>query len=253
MWLVDGSICGTWQAQAGYEYQVASSTEAYNGGQWLTRKETETRLRWEPRIGTMERTYQNLAVAALDDHDKLISGLGKYPLREAVTFSETILKNASVKLPNLSTQQAWPLAQTQFERAAAQDCQAAASAQRLDQYRIQAEYSGLNWTLLLLPAFSTYYHDDRGNIHTVLINGQTGNLFGQRWASQSLGWQWTGILAGTGIACVVLAVLLSLLAAILPLMVALSTVLFILGAIGLLASPFPAVWAWQFNRSNQPE
>ena len=41
MWLVDGKVIGSWQAQMGYDYEVASSQEVFRDGRWTTRKLTE--------------------------------------------------------------------------------------------------------------------------------------------------------------------------------------------------------------------
>jgi hypothetical protein len=251
MWLVDGSMEATWNAQAGFEYQVASSTEAYNSGRWFSSQVNETRVRWESRAGRLQRSYENLAVPALENHSQLISGLGSYPLQEASPYDSSTLDQISIQIPNLSAEQAWPQARTQFELAAASDCMLACGAERIDQVSIQADYQKLNWTLLLLPVYYTNYHDDQGVFHPVLVNGNNGHVFGVRRASQSQGWRWTGTLAGIGLACLLLAVLQSLVISGVSPSQAISSVLFILGALVTLLSPLPAIWAWQFNRNTQ--
>jgi hypothetical protein len=251
MWLVDGAMDASWNAQAGFEYQVASSTEAYNSGRWSSSQVNETRVKWEARAGRLQRSYQNLAVPALENHTRIVSGLGSYPLQDAAPFTASAIHQVSTQVPELSTEQAWPLARTQFERAAAQDCQLACDAQRIDQVSLQAEYENLNWTLLLLPAYYTHYHDDQDIQHLVMVNGYTGHIFGVRRASQAQGWRWTGTLLGIGLACLLLAVLLTLAVPAFPTAKAISALLFIMGALITLTSPFPAIWAWQFNRNNR--
>jgi hypothetical protein len=250
MWLVDGCAIGTWQAEVGFDYQVISSEEAFSNGQWSSREQTEVKIRWEPRAGSLNRNYQNLAVPALEAHDHLINGLGKYPVREASKFEASLVQNALVRLPDLSPDKAWPMAKTQFDRAATQDCQQAAAGQHVDHYQSNFTYSNLNWTLLLLPVYSTYYKDDQGLVQNILINGRNGQIFGLRRASQSQGWRWTGTLLGIGLACIFVALLLTLGLGVLAPLAILSTVLLIAGFIITLLSPIPAIWAWQFNRSS---
>ncbi|MDD5369055.1 MAG: hypothetical protein PHQ40_08220 [Anaerolineaceae bacterium] len=251
MWLVDGFIEASWNALVGFDYQVASSTESFAGGLWSTNHVTETRVKWEPRTGRLQRDYRNLAVPALENHDRFFAGLGSYPLQEAVPYNTLAIAQAAFQVPDLSTEQAWPLARTQFDRAAARDCQIACDAQHIDQVNLQAEYQKLNWTLLLLPIYYTNYHDDQGMLHTVMVNGHDGHIFGMRRASQSQGWRWTGTLAGIGLACLLLTILQSLVIPANPVVAAISTILFILGALITIISPMPAIWAWQFNRNPQ--
>ncbi len=221
MWLVDGNVTGCWQAQAGYNYQVASSKEDFNSGQWTTHQITETRIRWEPRSGTIQRSYNNLAVPALLTHTQLMGGLGRFPIEQAVQFRPELAKDVPVRLPDMSTEQAWPQARIRLDAAACQECQAAAGAQHIDQCSISAEYTQLNWTLLLLPILTSYYRDDKGKITPVWINGRTGQIFGTLKASQAAGWRWTGLGVAAGLACIVVALVLSLLTAVFPPAVAL--------------------------------
>ncbi len=250
MWLVDGRVAGSWQAQAGFDYQVASSKASFNNGQWRSQQVAETRIRWEPRLGGITRQYQNLAVAALEDHNRLISSLGQYDFSKASAYQKQAIEKGIVRVPELSTSNAWSFAQTQFERVSAKDCQAAAQAQHIDQFKLQAEYSELNWTQLLLPVYATYYQDDSGANVPILINGQNGTILGVRRASQRAGWRLTAGLAGLAFFCFALALILGLIAAAAPGISAFSALLLFLSLALFAGSPVPAIWAWQFNRNN---
>ena len=57
LWLVDSDVEAIWQAEMGYDYQAASFRERYVGGQWVSQEVTETRTRWEPRVGRLRRHY----------------------------------------------------------------------------------------------------------------------------------------------------------------------------------------------------
>jgi hypothetical protein len=249
LWLVDGKITGTWQAQMGYDYEVASSQEAYQNGTWRTRKVTETRIRWEARTGTIERRYQNLVVPALEEHAWLITGLGKYKLNLATSYSPLQMDNASIRVPSLLPESAWPLAKSKFDQYSAKDCQMAAEAQHVEEFIIQAAYEDQNWTQLLLPMYTTAYRDEDGIVHTILINGQNGNFFGKKRASQrkarilSLG------LLGTALLCFIFGLLFAVGTKFLPILGLFSLTSFILALLVGISAPMPAIWAWNFNRS----
>ena len=248
MWLVDGVVSGTWQAEMGYDYQVASSQEVYRNGSWTTRKLTETRIRWEPRVGTVQRNYQNLGVPALEEHLALNRGLGQFALEHAAPYSSEWVNNASIRVPSLLPEAAWPNAQSGFDRLSANDCQRAADAQHVDEYQIQAAYDQQNWTQMLLPVYTTAYRDEEGKVHPILIHGQSGKIFGLKRASQKIARNWSLGLAALAFVCFVLGLLFAAATVLLPLLGAVS-LLFFGGAlvVGLIA-PIPAIWAWNFNR-----
>ena len=249
LWLVDGKITGTWQAQMGFDYEVASSQETYQNGTWKTHKVTETRIRWEARAGTIERRYHNLSIPALEEHDWLMKGLGDYKLDTASSYAPLLLEKASVRVPSLLPESAWPLAKSNFDRFSAKDCQIAAEAQHVDEFMIQANYEDLNWTQLLLPMYTTAYQDEEGIVHAILINGQNGKIFGMKRASQqktrllSLG------LLGIALLCFVLGLLFAMGTTILPILGFFSLIFFTFALIAGISAPFPAIWSWNFNRS----
>jgi hypothetical protein len=248
MWLVDGKVMGSWQAQAGYEYQVASSRDAYNNGQWTSREVRETRLRWEPRAGTIQRAYQNLSVPAMEAHGRLAPRAGSFPVERSSPYDPGMLQGAAVLLPDIPPESAFPLAKIQFDQAAGRDCQAATGSVKVEQVGLKCAYQELNWTLLLMPIYTSYYREEDGTLHEVVINGVTGQVSGVRRASQKKAWRTTGVLAAIGVALILAALVSGLLAAVLPPVVALSGLLFVLGAGVTLASPAPAIWAWTYNR-----
>lgn len=253
MWLVDGTVTGTWQAEMGYDYQVESSQEIYRSGTWTTRKLTETRIRWEPRTGTAKRTYQNLSVPALEEHTRLIKGLGKFTLESASKYSPEPLNTASVRIPSLLPDEAWPLAKSNFDRLVAQDCQMAANAQHVDDVNIQADYQDLNWTQLLMPVYTTAYRDENGKVYPILIHGQTGNIFGIKRASQVQARIWSLSLVVVALICFILGLSFAAATTLLPLFGVFSLLLFGAAFLVGITAPLPAFWAWNFNRSKDGE
>jgi len=68
-WLVDTQLQARWQAEIGFDYKVMSHEDRYddrNGG-WVSRKLEETRVRWESRLGSLDRTYHNVRTAGIED------------------------------------------------------------------------------------------------------------------------------------------------------------------------------------------
>jgi len=248
MWLVDGEVAGTWQAEMGYDYQVESAQESYAGGGWSSRKVLETRIRWAPRAGQISRFYHNVVVPALDEQDKLLSLIGPAAWTHAKAYDAEQLRGAVVRVPDLPPESAWPLARERFDQVAAQDCQTAAGAQHARQFNLRAAYEKRHWTQILLPLYATYYTDDEGRAQPVLVNGATGQMGGRRLASQRKGQKYAALLSGLSALAFLFSLLMFAVGMLLPPVFVLG-VLAILGAFALgLAALAPLVWPWQWNR-----
>jgi hypothetical protein len=253
MWLVDTDLKGDWRAEVGYDYQVKSSQESYSSSGWHSHDVLETRVRWEPRLGFLERHYDNVVSPALTAHSTLARNLGSYHQQEAIPYQAEQITHAVLQIPDLQPDNSWPQAQTQLEMHASADCQQAAQGQHIRSFQINPTYSSLNWTQQLQPMYVSFYKDDEGQPHPVWINGQSGAIAGKRLASQKAGWKWAGILAGVAIVLFLLSLGSFAATPILPLL-SLAGILFIILAFGsAVAAIFPIVWPWQWNRQQDEQ
>jgi hypothetical protein len=185
MWLVDSQVEAIWQAEAGFNYEVVSYQDRYdqNGGKWASHKIIENHIRWEPRVGRLTRTYDNITAPALEDEALIRQKLGPYDLAKAQPFQAAAVSRSLVRLPDRSPTAAWPDALPALQGAAAQECRRACQADHFRQFRWTAQYRHHNWTLLLLPVYTTYYLDDNQQPRRLLIHGQSGRLSGPRRSS----------------------------------------------------------------------
>ena len=249
IWLVDGQVSGAWQAEVGFDYQVKSSQEFYASGSWRSREVIETRIRWEPRLGRMMRAYNNLSAPAISDQKQLQAKIGPSPLDRAVPYSTETLQGAVLRIPDQAPEEAWPQAQTAFERSAAAECQQAAGGQHMRSYKLQPVYSGVNWTQLLVPMYISYYTDDHGKHVPVMINGATGQIGGRRLASPRKGLRWAGVSLLLGVALFVLALAAYALGrGALPQLALVSPLLWLLGFMAVAFAAVPAAWPHIWNR-----
>ena len=248
MWLVDCEVRGVWQAEAGFDYQVKSSQEYFAGSGWQTREMLENRIRWEPRLGQIGRRYDNTLTPAMSNYNRIMTRLGEFSYKEAQAYNASQLDDAVLRVPDLNTDQAWPLAREAMEKRVAQDCQKAAGAQHLRNFSAQLDCSEQHWTQLLLPIYFTCYSDDDGRRYPLLINGQSGAVSGVRLASQRKGWKWAGIIAGGALVIFLLAMLCFALGAVYAPAALLGVVLTVVAFLTGIGAIIPAVWPWQWNR-----
>ena len=184
-WMVDAGVSASWQAEAGFNYEVVSHQDHYDEGRggWASRQTKEGRIRWEPRLGTLKRSYTNILAPALEEQAHMRRALGDYDLGPARAYAAAEAGDALVRLPDRAPQDVWTAAAPGVQAAASEECRRAAGADHMRGFAWQPEFHDQNWTLLLSPAYTSYYLDDEGKPQPVLVNGQTGQLSGKRLAS----------------------------------------------------------------------
>ena len=251
LWLVDTRVSGHWQMEAGFDYQVQSTKETYSNGQWESRKQIEDRIRWEPRLGKLTTQVENVAVPALEEHENRQELTGGYHHEAAQAFSQQVLGDTVLELPDLPPEDAWPTAVPLIKNRLAGICASAAEAQHQRNFAVKASYHDQHWTQYLLPLFTTYYLDDDSQPNILMVNGETGTVQGPRMASQKKGNRIALILAAVSIIVFLLALFSFLLTTVFPPAALIAAVLGFLGLITGGAALVPLIWPAQWNRKQR--
>ena len=251
MWLVDASVKATWKAEAGFDYQVVSHQDHYSGSGWTSQQVKEGRIRWEPRLGRLERSYANLVAPALEDHPVLHKTLGAFDLAAARAYQPNDTLKAFVRLPDRPPQDAWSDAQLVLQNAAAEECRQAARADHLRQFAWQPEYKDQHWTQLLLPVYTAFYLADDQQPQTLLIHGQSGRTTGQRRASLQRATRSALITLGAAVLIFILGLILAGASVAFPPLLVLGILGMTLALVVGLGAIVPLARVWWFNRSQQ--
>lgn len=186
MWLVDAQIEGQWQAEIGFDYQVVSHVERLEHNTWHTQQVEETRIRWEQRLGSITRRYDNVRAPALEAHAQLVTPLGRFQIWDPQPYRAELAGAALVRLPDRPPDEAWVAAEPTFMTSVERDVQQAAGGQHIRQFKWDVRFTQRNWSQLLLPTLMTYYRDDRGDVVPLIINGRSGEIIGERRVSWRL-------------------------------------------------------------------
>jgi hypothetical protein len=249
-WLVDADVEALWEAEVGFNYQVVSHEEHYDDRRhgWVTREVEEGRIRWEPRVGQLHRTYHNVPAPALEEHAALRERLGEWDLADLEPYRPSHVTDAAVALPDRTPEGAWPAALPTVRRRAAEECQEAADADHLRQFRWRPEFLSRDWTLLLRPVYATTYEDDKGHPRVLLIHGRTGRVDGARRASMARAQPRALIIGALALVMFVASLAFAAAGLLVP-------PLLIVGGLGGLAALLtgagalvPIARVWQFNR-----
>ena len=253
LWLVDGRIEAAWRADVGFDYQVVSHQDRYREGTgWSSQEVKETRIRWEPRVGRLSRAYENVAGPALDDHRALMARLGNFNLGQRAAYTPQTVTDAVVRIPSLEPEAAWAGVEASFTRTAEAECQEAAGADHIRDFALQAEYSALNWTLLLLPAYVTWYQEEE-RVWPVLVNGQSGRVSGVRRASARKANVTSVVMGAVALLLFLVGGILALLGAVAPPVAVVGGLILLVGVLLAVVAPIPAIGVWVFNRRNASE
>lgn len=256
MWLVDSQVSASWQAECGFYYQAKSHQEKYSSGGWQSQEVIETRTRWEPRLGRMVRSYENITAPALEEHRQLISALGNFeyskaePITAAGLFEDATQIPALVCIPSRDKDDAWPDTLPRFQEKATGEARQACGADQIREFNWQTEFSNQNWTLFLLPMWSSFYLDDENKPQSILVNGQSGQMSGARRASMKKAKQSALIIFMVAVLAFVLTVVLGLISLAVPDMTTFAVFGLVISLIIGLASLYPIVTVWNVNREN---
>jgi hypothetical protein len=245
VWLVDSDVSATWQAEVGSDYQVVSHQEKFANGNWVTVEVKETKIRWEPRLGELQRRYENVRAPALEEFEAIRAKLGKFDTKSASAYAPAAIDGALVRLPNRDQRDAWSDTHPRFTQLAAAECQRASQSKHFRQFGWQPRYTNQHWSLLLVPLYSTWYLDDDGRPVPVLLNGRSGQLHGLKRASMKRAKTYTRNLAILAAIFFLASIALLFVETMLGLMSFALTMLLGLVAIA------PVAYVSQFNRRQQ--
>ncbi|MDM8529106.1 hypothetical protein QUF58_12980 [Anaerolineales bacterium HSG24] len=245
-WLVDSEVQALWQAEVGFNYKAITHQDKFDDhtGGWKSKQVTETRVRWEARVGKLQRNYDNVSAPALEQEELPTS---QYDLKSARPYKPSMLRQGLVMLPNRSPDDAWPEALPEFQSRAQKECRRACQVKHFRDFRWQADYTNHNWTLLLLPLYVTYYLDDDKTPQQVFLHGQTGQLQGTHRASMQKARQVASIIVAVATVIFVLSMLVGFFSVVAPPLIMVAMIgLFTAMLVGL-GAVIPLSIAW-FNR-----
>ena len=253
MWLVDAEVQAKWWAEVGFDYKVVSHQAHYDDhqGGWSSREIEEGRIRWEPRLGRLERHYHNISTPALEEDMVIKQEMGVFKLGEAVEYQVIEIENSFVRLPNRDTKDAWVEVTPAIQKAAAEECCQAAGADHIRQFSWKSQYSNNKWTLMLLPLYTTYYLDAEKVAQPVFIHGQTGQISGVRRASMKRGQRLSLIILVIAVLIFILSIVLAAASVALPILLVIGVFGFAIALLTAAGAVMPMLLVWQFNRKQK--
>jgi hypothetical protein len=242
-----------WDAETGFNYDVVSHQERFSNGGWTTQEVSETRIRWEPRVGRLERTYENVSAPALQIHSEIWRRLGQYRIDQAQPYSPEKVINTLMRLPDQSPEAVWSGVKPVIHKHAAAEVKTAANAEHIRSFRWAPNFQNKVWTLLLTPVYATYYADDNGQPQPVLIHAQSGLVDGARRSSMKRAQHVSLIFAIIALVGFVLSLALGAVGIIVPPLLLIAVLGGLISACVGVGAIFPMIRSWRFNLKNEEQ
>ena len=187
-WTFDCRVHSDWSADAGHYYYVTVPRTVVVNGKATIQMVQERRIRWVPAWGQRDDAYDDELVNASNLSAELLSELGGFDTQALVPYKPEYLAGWRAEEYRLDLEQGWKVAQTAVVASQQSRCAGDVPGDTHRNLRVKNTIAGVRWKHVLLPVWSLQYRF-RGELYTVLVNGQTGRVAGKApisWAKVAL-------------------------------------------------------------------
>lgn len=174
-WTFDAATQSAWSADAGFNETYA--VEVVENGQRVTR--TETRTRWEPASGFLEKFFDDVPVEASRGLERsLAESIEPFPTSDLVPYDPSYLSGFLAEEYALEAQDALTVARSRMESEIRAACVAEIPGDTYRNLVVDTAYSGVAYKNALLPIWIAAYLY-AGKSYRFLVNGVTGKVAGK--------------------------------------------------------------------------
>jgi len=173
-WTFHACTNATWQAQVGH--QVSERYYDSSSKSWKTR--TKTVWRWES--GRARLDIDDLLVAGTERVSaRHLGNVDHFDLSAIVTYSAEFLAGLQAKGYDRPLETAWEIARDVMREKTKAACIGQASTSQVRNFSMKLDFSDESWRYLLMPVYLAAYQFN-GKTYHAIVNGQTGEISGQR-------------------------------------------------------------------------
>jgi hypothetical protein len=181
-WTFDSMANATWRAEVGH----TESSRRYNSStkSWTTT--TKTVWKWES--GAVEHFFDDLVVSGSTRLSKRLLGeIQQFNLNELLEYEPKFLAGQQAQAYDLPLDKAWETARHTMREQTRKACHKQASTNKVRNFSMNLDFSDESWRYILLPVYIAIYHY-QGVSYQVMVNGQNGQISGQRPADWAKIW-----------------------------------------------------------------
>lgn len=149
-----------------------------------TRRDGDRRIHWQAVGGQFETTFDDIMVPATQSlNAKHLKRLKGWDLNDVVTYTPSFLAGYKAQRYQVPLDKAWNTAKTEMDGYLNRDVEAEIGGDRQRVHSANFEYNEITYKHILLPVWmSTFLYNKKK--YQVIVNGQTGEVIGERPYSQ---------------------------------------------------------------------
>jgi DNA-directed RNA polymerase subunit RPC12/RpoP len=179
-WTFDSTCSADWKAEVGHEV----TERYYDHGEWKTR----TKIEWRWESGHVQMNFDDMLVEATARLSKKhLGAINKFDIRELTEYDPKYLAGMHAKSYDIPLENSWETARERMREATKQACIHQASTSHVRNLTMSLDFSDESWRYVLLPVYISVYHYQNQSFQ-ILINGQNGQISGQRPADWQKVW-----------------------------------------------------------------
>jgi predicted RNA-binding Zn-ribbon protein involved in translation (DUF1610 family) len=173
-WTFNAVIASDWKAEVGYERQVSH----YNSQTKTNETHTEIDWRWES--GHASTAIEDLLIPGTGRLSRLILGqISPFNLADLMTYSPDYLAGWKALAYDVALQPAWEEGKRSMRERAKAACYQQIRTSHVRNFNMGADFSDESWRYMLLPVYLASYRFEQKTFQ-VMVNGQTGQVAGQK-------------------------------------------------------------------------
>lgn len=178
-WTYDAATETTYAGMAGEHYYVSENYTVVENGRSAVRSRQVQRTRWFPISGAYAEAFDDVLVQAGSALDaKKLNKIEPFDLRAAKPYQDEFLAGFGASSYTLSVKEGFGTAQVTMNQAIESGIRAQVHADELRLTSQDTRYFDLKCKLLMLPIWASSFRF-RSKVFQFLVNGQTGEVFGQ--------------------------------------------------------------------------
>lgn len=173
-WTFDADIIADWRAEVGYEHQE----RYYDAGDKTWKTRTVIKWRWEN--GRVHVAVDDLPVPGTTRVSAvLLERVQPFDLSALAAYTPDFLAGWQAQSYDVPLPQAWETGKNAMRERARRACREDIHSAHVRNFSMTADFAEEAWRYILLPVYAAAYRFE-GKVYQVLVNGQTGEVAGQK-------------------------------------------------------------------------
>jgi hypothetical protein len=173
-WTIDSTSQASWQAEVAH----TKTERYYDSSSKSWKSQTTTEWKWES--GQARVVFDDLLIRGTDTLSTvLLDRVDNFNLSDLAPYEPQYLAGYQAQAYDVSLEAAWETARRQMRQETKTACKSQASSQQMRNFSMSLDFADESWRYILLPVYlANYQYQDKR--YQLIVNGQTGQISGQR-------------------------------------------------------------------------